>query len=99
MAEVEAEEASRARLLVRRADRAVEPVCGERPPKLGGDMAPAAVAGGVVRTVARRVGEGAINGLLTIRIGVAALEACRPMPFDARDRPSSTTLARQVLGG
>ena len=64
-----------------------------------GDMAPAAVAGGVVRTVARRVGEGAINGLLTIRIGVAALEACRPMPFDARDRPSSTTLARQVLGG
>ncbi len=64
-----------------------------------GDMAPAAVAGGVVRTVARRVGEGAINGLLTIRIGVAALEACRPMPFTARERPSVTALARQVLGG
>jgi putative membrane protein len=64
-----------------------------------GDMAPAAVAGGVVRTVARRVGEGAVNGLLTIRIGVAALEACRPMPFTARERPSVTALARQVLGG
>ena len=64
-----------------------------------GDMAPAAVAGGLVRTVARRVGEGAINGLLTIRIGVAALEACRPMPFAARDRPSVSALARQVLGG
>ncbi len=63
-----------------------------------GDMAPA-VAGGLVRTVARRVGEGAINGLLTIRIGVAALEACRPMPFAARERPSVTGLARQVVGG
>ena len=64
-----------------------------------GDMMPAAVAGSIIRTVARRVGEGAVNGILTIRIGVAALEACRPMPFAAREKPSVTALARQTVGG
>jgi putative membrane protein len=62
-------------------------------------MMPAAVAGSIIRTVARRVGEGAVNGILTIRIGVAALEACRPMPFAAREKPSVTALARQTVGG
>lgn len=64
-----------------------------------GNMMPAAVAGSIMRTVARRVGEGAVNGVLTIRIGVAALKATRPMPFAARERPSVTALARQTVGG
>ncbi|MCA8928038.1 MAG: DUF697 domain-containing protein [Alphaproteobacteria bacterium] len=63
-----------------------------------GQFAPEAIAGGLVRGVAKRVGEGAVNALLTIRVGLAALEACRPMPFNATPRPSTAGLAQQVLG-
>lgn len=34
-----------------------------------------------LRRVSRRLGEGAFNGALTARIGVAAIHVCRPMPF------------------
>ena len=35
----------------------------------------------VLRRVSRRLGEGAFNGALTSRLGVAAVEVTRPMPF------------------
>lgn len=35
----------------------------------------------IVRRLSRRLGEGAFNGALTARLGVAAVEVCRPMPF------------------
>ncbi len=39
----------------------------------------------VLRRLSRRLGEGAFNGALTGRIGVAAVDVCRPLPFlDAR---------------
>ncbi|MCA0344577.1 MAG: DUF697 domain-containing protein, partial [Proteobacteria bacterium] len=34
-----------------------------------------------------RLGEGVINGLMTARIGIAAMDLCRPMPFRALKRP------------
>ena len=33
--------------------------------------------------LSRRLGEGAFNGALTARIGAAAVEVCRPLPFIA----------------
>jgi putative membrane protein len=33
------------------------------------------------------LGEGVINGLMTARIGIAAMDLCRPMPFRALKRP------------
>lgn len=35
----------------------------------------------LMRRLSRRLGEGLFNGALTARIGVAALDVCRPLPF------------------
>jgi putative membrane protein len=35
----------------------------------------------IARRLSRRLGEGLFNGALTARIGVAALDICRPLPF------------------
>jgi putative membrane protein len=37
----------------------------------------------LLRRLSRRLGEGAFNGALTARIGAAAVEVCRPLPFIA----------------
>jgi putative membrane protein len=63
------------------------------------DLAPSAAAAGVAQRVAGRLGQGAVNGFLTARLGVAALEATRPLPFRARPKPSAREiLARSVTG-
>jgi len=48
----------------------------------------------ILRRLSRRLGEGAFNGALTARIGVAAIEVIRPLPFLAARRPR----VREVLG-
>jgi putative membrane protein len=35
----------------------------------------------ILRRMSRRLGEGAFNGALTARIGIAAIEVTRPLPF------------------
>ena len=62
------------------------------------DLVPGAVAGGIASKVAGRVGHGAVNGFLTARLGVAALEATRPLPFRARERPSASGIVRKAVG-
>lgn len=39
------------------------------------------VGHGVAARLSARLGEGVINGLLTARVGIAAIEVCRPLPF------------------
>jgi putative membrane protein len=48
----------------------------------------------ILRRLSRRLGEGAFNGALTARIGIAAIEVIRPLPFLAANRPR----VRDVLG-
>ena len=48
----------------------------------------------ILRRLSRRLGEGAFNGALTARVGVAAIEVIRPLPFLVARRPR----AREVLG-
>lgn len=36
---------------------------------------------GVAARLSTRLGEGVINGILTARIGIAAIDVCRPLPF------------------
>jgi putative membrane protein len=43
---------------------------------------------GLATKLSARLGEGVINGLLTARIGIAAMDLCRPMPFTTIRRPS-----------
>lgn len=41
----------------------------------------------VLRRVSRKLGEGAFNGAMTARLGVAAVSVCRPLPFIACKPP------------
>ena len=36
---------------------------------------------GIAARISTRLGEGVINGILTARIGIAAIDVCRPLPF------------------
>lgn len=42
---------------------------------------------GVAARLSSRLGEGVVNGMMTARIGIAAMDLCRPMPFRALKRP------------
>jgi putative membrane protein len=45
------------------------------------------VGHGVASRLSSRLGEGVINGLMTARIGIAAMDLCRPLPFRVVRRP------------
>ncbi len=66
---------------------------------VGDDMISSIAGGGLVSKLSRRFGEGVVNGALTARVGVAAMEVCRPLPFRALKRPGVTTLVRRALTG
>lgn len=66
---------------------------------VGDDLIGTVAGGGVLSKVSRRFGEGIVNGALTARVGVAAIEVCRPLPFQASKRPSVTALVRRALTG
>ena len=42
---------------------------------------------GLAARLSARLGEGVVNGLLTARIGIAAIDVCRPLEFEAEKRP------------
>ena len=44
-----------------------------------------------------KLGEGVLNGLLTARLGLAAIEVIRPLPFTALRQPSLNELAASLL--
>ncbi|MCB1386034.1 MAG: TIGR01620 family protein [Nitratireductor sp.] len=42
---------------------------------------------GLAARLSARLGEGVVNGLLTARVGIAAMDVCRPVPFSDGRRP------------
>ena len=52
---------------------------------------------GIAAKLSQRLGEGMLNGLLTARLGLAAIDVTRPLPFTALPRPALTDLARDLL--
>lgn len=64
---------------------------------LGDDLLGAVLGGGALAKVSRRAGEGLLNGALTARIGVAAMEVSRPLPFRAAKKPSVKAVAAAAL--
>jgi len=52
---------------------------------------------GLAAKLSQRLGEGVLNGLLTARLGLAAIDVTRPLPFAALPRPVLTDLARDLL--
>jgi putative membrane protein len=53
----------------------------------------------LVAKLSAKLGEGVLNGLLTARLGLAALEETRPLPFAALKRPALNDLAAALLKG
>lgn len=65
----------------------------------GDDLIGTMAGGGAMAKLSRRFGEGIVNGALTARVGVAAMEVCRPLPFGAGRKPSVAGLVKRALTG
>ena len=52
---------------------------------------------GIAAKLSQRLGEGVLNGLLTARLGLTAIDVTRPMPFAALPRPALADLAKDLL--
>jgi putative membrane protein len=59
------------------------------------------VGHGIAARLSARLGEGVINGLLTARVGIAAIEVCRPLPFinGSPPRIADVMAALKPMGG
>lgn len=66
---------------------------------VGDDLIHSVAGGGLLAKISRRFGEGVVNGALTARVGVAAMEVCRPLPFRAAPRPKVSNIVTRALAG
>lgn len=66
---------------------------------VGDDMLEPILGGSLLGKLSRRLGEGLVNGALTARVGVAAMEVCRPLPFTAAARPQVRRIISRSLSG
>ncbi len=66
---------------------------------VGEDMLGSVASGSMLSKLSRRFGEGVVNGALTARLGIAAMDICRPVPFHAAPRPRTGTLMSRALSG
>ncbi len=66
---------------------------------LTGGMAARVIGHGLAAKLSARLGEGVLNGLLTARLGLAAIEATRPLPFAALRQPALNDIAGSLLRG
>ncbi|MGB1234522.1 MAG: YcjF family protein [Planktomarina sp.] len=66
---------------------------------VGDDIISHAAGGGIMSKFSRKFGEWVINGALTARVGVAAIEVCRPLPFQAVKPPKVTSVTARAMAG
>jgi putative membrane protein len=63
---------------------------------LGDDVIQQVIGHGLTAKLSARLGEGLFNGALTTRIGIAAIDVCRPLPYVERQRPRFRELVAEV---
>ena len=66
---------------------------------VGDDLLEPVLGGSIIGKLSRRFGEGMVNGALTARVGVAAMEVCRPLPFSEGKKPSVRGIVARSIGG
>lgn len=66
---------------------------------VGDDLIGSIAGGSMLSKISRRFGEGIVNGALTARVGVAAIEVCRPLPFKIASRPGVGGILKRALAG
>ena len=54
---------------------------------VGEDVIQQLIGHGLTARLSRRLGEGIMNGAFTGRVGIAAIDLCRPLPFLEQQRP------------
>lgn len=52
------------------------------------------VGQGIAAKLSARLGEGVVNGLMTVRVGIAAMRVVRPLPFETQPQP----MVRDFIG-
>lgn len=65
---------------------------------IGDGLVQQVIGSGIAARLSARFGEGVVNGLLTARIGLAAHDICRPLPFLASKRPSISVYMNALIG-
>lgn len=65
---------------------------------LGDDVIQQVIGHGLTAKLSARLGEGLFNGALTTRIGIAAIDVCRPLPYIEQQRPRFRELVAEVAG-
>jgi putative membrane protein len=65
---------------------------------LGDDVIQQMIGHGLTAKLSARLGEGLFNGALTTRIGIAAIDVCRPLPYLESQRPRFRELVAEVAG-
>jgi len=63
----------------------------------GDSLASQVLGHGLAARLSARLGEGVVNGLLTARIGIAAIAVCRPAPFVASRGPSVSDFMGELV--
>ena len=66
---------------------------------VGDDLLDHVLGGSVLSKISRRFGEGLVNGALTARVGVAAMDVCRPLSFGPTRRPKVRAIVTAALAG
>jgi putative membrane protein len=63
------------------------------------DVAVEAAGASLLSVLSARAGQGAVHGLLAARLGLTALQICRPLPFLEGELPSMKQLRADLVGG
>lgn len=63
---------------------------------LGDSVVQQMIGQGVAAKISARFGEGFVNGLMTTRFGIVAMEVSRPMQFRARRRPNLSDFLNEL---
>ncbi|PRZ50286.1 YcjF family protein [Tritonibacter scottomollicae] len=66
---------------------------------VGDDLLEPVLGASVLSKLSRRFGEGLVNGALTARVGLAAIEVCRPMGFEGAPKPRLGKVLQRALRG
>lgn len=64
---------------------------------IGDDLIQQLIGQKLTARLSARLGEGVFNGALTARIGIAAIDVCRPLPFIEAKRPRFRDLLSHLL--
>ncbi|RJF70566.1 YcjF family protein [Rhodopseudomonas palustris] len=64
---------------------------------LGDSVMQSVLGHGLASRLSSKLGEGIVNGMLTARLGLAAIDLTRPLPFNALPRPVLGDLVKDLL--